>query len=168
MRMSLPALGFSASGNFNFGSQSHEQGLYPDLSLAFANSHGEASQGWLSLVPRRQKERFQLGLRVPRLGQPRQRWEDFTGEVGRACPRRLSASSLAGQKCDAVPADGSCGSEWCHGKGDACARRAAVCAVGLRECCCLPARCWRAQGPALRVREALSFLPSSCFLPDGN
>lgn len=67
-----------------------------------------------------------------------------------------------------MPADGSCGPEWCRGKGDACARPAAVCAVGPRECCCLPAQRWQAQGPALHVREALSFLPSSCFLPDRN
>lgn len=36
------------------------------------------------------------------------------------------------------------------------------------EWCCLPTQPWRAQGPALHVREALSFLPFSCFLPDGN
>lgn len=36
------------------------------------------------------------------------------------------------------------------------------------EWCCLPTQPCRAQGPALHVREVLSFLPSSCFLPDGN
>lgn len=82
MRTSLPAFRFSARGNFSFGSQNHEQGLHTHLSLVFAKSHGEASQGWLSLVPRRQKEHFQLGLRMSRLDQLRQRWEEFTGEVG--------------------------------------------------------------------------------------
>lgn len=68
---------------------------------------------------------------MPRLGEPRQGWEEFTSGEEDGGVSELCASSLAGQECDAAPAHSCCGPEQWHREGNTSAHPTRACVEGL-------------------------------------